>query len=440
MGLFSKKFPLERNVYHLQGKGELEGKRFHLRVDNEKRGILIMDASKMLILNGTGILYAYYILNDFSQEEIVKKVKRQYKVGKKQVMEDLKEFRKEMHSLLSGEDVVTAAMSDMSDIYKDQNAPYRMDLALTYNCNNDCGHCYNEKRESKELDTEEWMEILSNLWEVGIPHIVFTGGEPTMRDDLSQLISYAEELGQITGLNTNGRKLKDKNYLKELISSGLDHIQITLGSHKKRTHEAITGSGGSYDETLKGIRNGLKTDTLLVLSTNYMHPIKEEVLDTIRFLRDLGVKHIAVNSLIRSGKGKEAEGVTISRLKDILSEGRRLSILNDFEFRWYTPTPYCVLNPMELELGIKQCTACKLNMAVEPNGDVIPCQSFYEVLGNILKEDFYNIWNADLCKDIRNGELVPEKCLKCDLYNVCGGGCPLSWKSGDYLCMDVLSS
>ena len=58
-----------------------------------------------------------------------------------------------------------------------------MDLALTYRCNNDCAHCYNARpRNSPELTTAEWKKILDRLWELGIPHVVFTGGEPTLRE------------------------------------------------------------------------------------------------------------------------------------------------------------------------------------------------------------------------------------------------------------------
>ena len=68
-------------------------------------------------------------------------------------------------------------------------------------------------------------------WELGIPHIVFTGGEPTLRDDLPELIAHAEKNGQITGLNTNARRLSDPDYVEQLVEAGLDHVQITVESH-----------------------------------------------------------------------------------------------------------------------------------------------------------------------------------------------------------------
>jgi radical SAM protein with 4Fe4S-binding SPASM domain len=79
-------------------------------------------------------------------------------------------------------------------------------------------------------------------------------------------------------------------------------------------------------------------------------------------------------------------------------------------------------------------------MAVEPDGNVIPCQSYYETMGNLLKDRWSTIWDHPLCTKIREKKDIPKECHGCDRFGVCGGGCPLSWKTGDYTCMNVLSS
>ncbi|MGA1872963.1 MAG: radical SAM protein [Thermoplasmatota archaeon] len=427
-------------VHHFQGRGKLKGKRIHLRVDSIDKGVLVIDASKMLLLNRTGIEYSYLILKGLKDEEIVKTILKYYKVPKKQVREDLKAFESDLYGALASEEVIADLEDDLKELYAGQSAPYRMDLALTYRCSNDCIHCYNETKEKTELSSQEWKKVMDRLWDAGIPHVVFTGGEPTLRDDLPDLISHAEDLGQITGMNTNGRRLRDGKYLKLLMDAGLDHVQITLASHIREVHERITEAEGSYDETLEGIRNCVKSGIYLVTNTTIMEENSDSVLDTISFLRDLGVRHIAVNSLIRSGRGKKARGLEVDELCSILVKGRDMGRLSGFEFRWYSPTPYCRLNPMSMGLGLKQCSACRLNMAVEPDGSVIPCQSYYEPLGNVLKDRWRKIWGHELCRKIRDREEIPKECRGCDLLGVCGGGCPLSWRSGEYTCMNVLSS
>jgi radical SAM protein with 4Fe4S-binding SPASM domain len=94
-------------------------------------------------------------------------------------------------------------------------------------------------------------------------------------------------------------------------------------------------------------------------------------------------------------------------------------------FIWYSPTQYCSVNPVELGLGPKRCSAANMSIAIEPDGSVLPCQSFFESVGNILKDEWKEIWHANLFERIRNQEYIEPKCEGCDLLRVCGGGCPL---------------
>jgi MoaA/NifB/PqqE/SkfB family radical SAM enzyme len=127
------------------------------------------------------------------------------------------------------------------------SAPYRMDLAITYRCNNDCAHCYNARaRSHPELSTQDWKNILDRVWDARIPHVVFTGGEPTLRNDLPELIAYADSLGMVTGLNTNGTQLGNQAFLDQLVSAGLDHVQITLESHEASIHDTMVRRNGAW--------------------------------------------------------------------------------------------------------------------------------------------------------------------------------------------------
>ena len=136
------------------------------------------------------------------------------------------------------------------------SAPYRMDLALTYRCNNDCAHCYNAReRNFPELGTEQWFKVLDQLWALGVPHIVFTGGEATLRDDLPELIHHAESNGQITGLNTNARRLSDEKYVQKLVEAGLDHVQVTVESCNEQVHDEMMRARGAFRQTIAGLKN-----------------------------------------------------------------------------------------------------------------------------------------------------------------------------------------
>jgi radical SAM protein with 4Fe4S-binding SPASM domain len=95
---------------------------------------------------------------------------------------------------------------------------------------------------------------------------------------------------------------------------------------------------------------------------------------------------------------------------------------------WYTPTEYCGFDPMSLDLGVKGCTAALYNMCVEPDSSVLPCQSYYRPLGNLLNDPWDAIWNHELSVKLRERQGLPEKCSGCALISECGGGCPLQFE------------
>jgi radical SAM protein with 4Fe4S-binding SPASM domain len=307
------------------------------------------------------------------------------------------------------------------------SAPYRMDLALTYRCNNDCSHCYNARpRSFPEISTQQWKEILDRLWDQGIPHIVFTGGEPTLRVDLPELIAHAEHNGQITGVNTNGRRLADRPYVQELVQAGLDHVQITLESHDAQIHNLMVKSAHAWEQTVAGLRNVLESPLYVMTNTTMLRQNSQCLERTLEFLAELGVPTVGLNALIYAGKGLEIDsGIPEAELPPLLNLARTVTSAHQQRLVWYTPTQYCNFDPVQMELGVKGCTAALYNMCIEPNGDVIPCQSFYQPVGNILEHPWADIWEHPLCLSLRGRQNIPVKCNTCAVVSECGGGCPL---------------
>lgn len=430
-------------VYRYDGQGDIGKHRFHLRVDSSDKGALLVDASSIIFLNGTAMDYMRCVLEGRSDKAAAKYMRRRYAhLDKRTAMNDLNGIKGRLSSYLKGEnDVLSVIGPNKPSIGKDDlPAPYRMDLALTYCCQNRCGHCYNEPREMKELTVEQWKQVIDRTWELGIPHIVFTGGEPTMFDGLADLVSRSEGHGQITGMVTNGRNLGRPGYLHDLVGRGLDHVQITVLSSQEDVHDLLVGDKGAWKETIEGLRTALKEDMYVSTNTTIMRSNLGGIEATMRFLISLGVEHIAFNGIIRSGKGVNAEGISYKELGEALTLLKRIADESKVKLIWYTPTPYHELNPVNYGLGIKQCTACSLNMAVEPDGSVLPCQSYYEPLGNILTDPWEKIWDHDLCRTIRERRYLDGRCVECGMKEICGGGCPLSRKNGDYVCMDRHSS
>jgi radical SAM protein with 4Fe4S-binding SPASM domain len=312
-----------------------------------------------------------------------------------------------------------------------------MDAALTFRCQNDCIHCYaGGPHKTPELSTEQWRQVIDKLSDVGVFIITFTGGEPTLRDDLPELLVYAQKKGIVTGLITNGRKLKDPSYVKMLEDSGLDFVQVTLESEKAEIHDAMTNASGSWTETVEGIKNAAKSKIYVSTNTTLSKRNAAGFLSTVNFIKKLGVDGFGCNSLIYSGKGPKVDefALTPDELKALLSKVHDRAHELGLKFLWYTPTQYCNFNPVELGLGIKSCTAAMINACVGPNGDVYPCQSYFESLGNILTDSWEKIWNNPLAQQLRKREYVEPKCKDCPTLQECGGGCPLELQSKQHIC------
>jgi len=431
-GWFEPPKPLTSGIYAYQTPPDAPQQfRLHLRVEKDGHGVLLVNAAKMLHLNQTATELASMILADKTPQEAAAEMARRYKVNRDTAQTDFEELQETIWDIAqAGEEVCPVTYLDVSRIEPmsaEISAPYRMDLALTYRCQNDCPHCYVERpRDFPELSTEQWKRVIDRCWEQGIPHLTFTGGEATLRPDLVELVQYAEDVGLITGLQTNGRKLRDRAYLDKLLLAGLDHIQITLESHDPAIHDQMVGVSGAWQETVEGIKTVVDADVYMMTNTTMTTENVGGIEATIAFAASLGVPTFGCNSLIYSGAAvavgsglaEEALGPILERVKEATTEHHMRLI-------WYTPTQYCEFDPVGMELGIKGCTAARYNMCVEPNGDVLPCQSYYVALGNILADPWPEIWNHELARYLRNRDFMMEKCYDCPDQVLCGGGCPL---------------
>ncbi len=430
--LTEKKPEITRGIYNYRGEGGYSGLSLQLRVEKGGNGLLLINANTVLHLNETATAHAYYFMKGLSIEEAVEKLKKTYRISGEKAREDHERIIYTVSTLAQTEEVCPLSYLDVQQVEpfsQELSAPIRVDLALTFRCQNKCIHCYTGgSKETTELTAEEWKKAIDRLFDRGVFIFTFTGGEPTLREDLPELLKYAQKTGAVSGLITNGRRLSDKRYVQRLVETGLDFAQVTIESHEPEIHDRITGVKGSWKETVKAIRNLIPTPIYLTTNTTLNTYNAGGFLGTINFLKKLGVERFAANSLIYSGKGPEVSGefaLPIEQLKSLLPKIRAKAEEYNMKFTWYTPTQYCELNPLSLELGIKSCTAARINLCVGPNGLVYPCQSYFESLGNILTDPWDKIWNHPLAVSIRNRDYAPGECKDCSQLTVCGGGCPL---------------
>ena len=437
MKLFNEKSVIDHphsGLYHFLREGLEERSRIHLRLDPDGHGTLIVNANRILHLNPTAALMAYFILKETPERETVSLIRQKYHVSTTQARSDLRALHSQLEELIRPDGacpIHELGLETTMPFSARPTAPYRLDLALTYRCNNDCAHCYNvEGRHLEELSTADWKRAIDRAWDLGIPHIIFTGGEPTLREDLPELVAYAEHNGQITGLNTNARRLSDAQYVEKLVGAGLDHIQITLESSEADIHDRMVGTKGAFAQTVRGLKNVLASPLYVMTNTTMLRTNVHTLPATLDFLAEMGVPTVGLNALIYAGRGRMVgTGLAECELTTLLEVAHQKTEAHGQRLIWYTPTQYCAFDPMTLDLGVKGCTAALYNMCVEPDGNVLPCQSYYQPLGNLLADEWDSIWNHELALRLRERKNLPQKCDGCSLMAECGGGCPLQFDS-----------
>jgi radical SAM protein with 4Fe4S-binding SPASM domain len=435
---------IPRGRFTYRGRDPFAGLALQLRVEEGGEGVMVINAHTVLFLNETATAYAYYFMQGVSSEVVLKRIRRLYRVDSQTAKKDYDNLVYTVSTLARTDKVCPMSFLGVKTVepFSQQlSAPLRMDLALTFKCQNDCVHCYaGGPHETSELSAEQWKQVIDRVHEIGVFIITFTGGEPTLREDLPELLVYAQSKGIVSGLVTNGRRLKEKNYVERLEKSGLDFAQVTLESHKPKVHDLMTASKGSWNETVAGIRNVVPTRIYTTTNTTLSKYNAQDFLETIDFIKQLGVAAFGCNSLIYSGKANaisEEFVLPLETLNGLLPKIRDKAHQLGLRFLWYTPTQYCRFDPVKLGLGVKSCTAANINMCVGPNGDVYPCQSYFESLGNILTDDWTKIWNNSLAVKIRKREYAESKCRDCPQLQVCGGGCPLELQRENYICSET---
>ena len=148
----------------------------------------------------------------------------------------------------------------------------------------------------------------------------------------------------------------------------------------------------------------------------------------------LGVRRLSMNLFIPTARSPEAEALFVPyrEIGPVVDRVRKRARAAGVEFLWYSPTPMCLYNPLARGLGNKNCAACDGLLSVNPRGDVLPCSSWDESVGNILADGFSKVWFGRRASSIKNKEYAPAECRTCHAFAACQAACPLYWSYAGY--------
>lgn len=305
--------------------------------------IVILNGKDIIPLNTSwAILLSIFIeeISKFGNREIsdselkllvyitIKKLKKIYPFVKDEMAEeDLMKMINLFVAIANKEETnVDIGQISIADFAKFMIAPHRMDLMIssmvskdkTWNCNQKCIHCYaanQEYSETEELSTEQWKKVIDICKKNCIPQLTFTGGEPTLRKDLVELVKYSDWF--LTRLNTNG-VLLTKKLCKELYEASLDSVQVTLYSNNPEIHNKLVGAP-NFDKTVQGIKNAIQAGLNVSINTPVCS-LNKDYVSTLKFAKDLGVIYASSSGLIVTGNAKKEESVSTQLTKEEITK------------------------------------------------------------------------------------------------------------------------
>lgn len=370
---FTKVRPLPVETHHFQSGPDEPAYRLHLRLQKDGSGVLIVNAATILHLNPTAAEYAFHMMKGAPPEEVAREFSRRYRIDRATARRDFNDFRDRIQELIHTPDLDPVTFLDFERVAPHSQAltaPLRLDCALTYRLpSGSQAETAPVKRVDRELDTDEWRQILDKAWAAGVPHVTFTGGEPTLRDDLPELIAHAEKNGQVCGLLSDGLKLAEKKYLQTLLQTGLDHLLFILQPENR--------------DSWKALEKIMPEDLFVTVHLTVTPKNAKKAGDVLERLAQLEVKSLSL-------------GASAPSLKDEMQALRNQAAALGLTLHWDLPVPYSESNPVAAEVLDDELPdgAGKAWLYVEPDGDVLPAQGEADkVLGNVLRDPWEKIYH-----------------------------------------------
>jgi Fe-coproporphyrin III synthase len=325
---------------------------------------------------------------------------------------------------------------------------------LTDRCNLACTHCYSrsgpDQPVSGELTTPEAIALIDDFAAMGVPLILFSGGEPLLRNDLRILALHARDRGIKTALSTNGTLLDRKN-ARMLRETGIEYAGISLDGARRETHDRFRNSPGAFDRACAAFEQcreeGVRCGVRITLTTeNY-----PELEDLIDLSRTLGASRFCLYWLVPSGRGREqysrlrlGRDEVVSAL-DLLYRKAMEIDPSAMEFLTVDAPQDCIHLLDAMERGRSSdlpeareligslkggCSAGDRVANIDPRGNVYPCQfarSEEFFIGNIRETKFSELWEDGSHPVLERFRKRPRElngtCGMCGHRDLCGGGC-----------------
>jgi radical SAM protein with 4Fe4S-binding SPASM domain len=318
----------------------------------------------------------------------------------------------------------------------------------TGRCNLRCAHCYadaNSAEACDQMSTAEGLTLINDLADFGVPVILFSGGEPLMRDDLFQFARLAAKRGIRIALSTNGT-LIDANMAGVIRDIGFAEVGISLDGIES-TNDRFRGKKGAYSEALDGIRHCLAEGVRVSLRLTITGANHLELPQVFDLVEREGISRVCIYHLAYAGRGEGLQNNDVTheetrravdyiceRTVDMHSRGLHKEVLTvgNHADGVYAFLKTRALDPDRCEkiLGLLKMNGGNNSGvrigAIDERGDVHPDQFWRNhTVGNVRRDKFEDIWSNEdeplLAKLRKRKGFLLGRCARCKYVELCNG-------------------
>jgi PqqA peptide cyclase len=301
---------------------------------------------------------------------------------------------------------------------------------LTHRCPLQCPYCSNPvelDRARSELSTAEWKKVLSELAEIGVLQVHFSGGEPTARKDLVELVRHASDVGLYTNLITSA-VLLTRERIAALADAGLCHVQISFQGSETFLADRVAGLKDAHRKKIEVAKWTREADLPLTVNAVMHRQNLHQLADIIKMAVDLDADRLEVANVQYYGWALKNRAALMPTLEQIEETSR---IVEDAQRRLKGILAIDYVVPDYYALRPKKCMGGwgRQFFNISPAGKVLPCHAAESITGLVFESVRSNhsiawIWqNSDAFNRYRGTAWMPEPCRSCEFKEVDFGGC-----------------
>jgi radical SAM protein with 4Fe4S-binding SPASM domain len=309
--------------------------------------------------------------------------------------------------------------------------PFVLVWELTQACELSCDHCRADAqpdRHPDELTTAEGKALLEDVREFGEGQlVVFSGGDPCKREDLTELVEYGTDIGLTVTLTPSGTSELTADVVEELTDAGLKRLALSVDGASAAAHDDFRGEDGSFEETRAAARAAREAGLPLQINTTVCQRTVEDLPEIRDLVADLGAVLWSVFFLVPVGRGRVLEPISPERSEEVMAWLADVEAGADFAVKT-TEAPHYRRVVQQEQAGDTSSTGRGGILAgdgfafVSHVGDVYPSGFLPESAGNVRETDVVEVYrNSELFETLRNRDALGGKCGACPFRHVCGG-------------------